>query len=92
MCVCVVCVCVCVYVCVCVFTPLDKKNKTTLKNEEKDVVYNFFNYENQIYKKISLKTFKFKIRRNFNSFFIAGKSQRNFEGLRTPYNRLSTIT
>ena len=27
-----------------------QKYKTTLKNEEKDIVYNFFNYENQINK------------------------------------------
>ena len=28
-----------------------QKYKTTLKNEGKDTVYNFFNYENQIYER-----------------------------------------
>ena len=29
----------------------EQKYKTTLKNEEKDIVYNSFYYENQIYEK-----------------------------------------
>ena len=32
-----------------IYTPTRQKYKTTIKNEEKDIVYNFFNYENQIH-------------------------------------------
>ena len=51
-----------------IYTP-GQKFKTILKNEEIDSVYNFFNYENQIYERLSSETFKFKIR-NLHSIFI----------------------
>ena len=43
--------------------------KTTLKNEEKDIVYNFKSW-NQIYERKGIKSIEFKIWRTFNSFLF----------------------